>query len=247
MDGQDHQKPTDLGRFVGGGARFSDSLLGRQVTRPRTRVCPAGTGYRGVNAVLNNSDGGDSRYGDGRLDGLRAMLDGESDTIAELLRPVEPLAVLCHGDYCRNNLLFRYDATGRPADVVMLDPAQARYASPAVDLSFFLYMNTSAADRAARWGDFVAAYVTGVASTAPPAARLTAADVHAEMRARAVYGYAHCSFFVPATVDPRPPDVQWLTTCTHAERVTEINGSGGPEADAVLASIVRHMVDRGYV
>lgn len=197
--------------------------------------------------MLNNPDGGDSRYGGSRLDGLRAMLDGESNTIAELLRPVEPLAVLCHGDYCRNNLLFRYDETGRPTDVLMLDPAQAWYASPAIDLSFFLYMNTTTADRAARWDDFVAAYVAGVASTAPPAARLTAADVHAEMHMRAVYGYAHCSFFVPGTMDTRPLDVEWLSGLTDEERVVEINKSGGPEADAMLASIVRHMVDRNYI
>lgn len=197
-----------------------------------------------MKALLDSDAAGE--YAGSRLDGLRSMLDGGSATMAELLRPVEPLAVLCHGDFCRNNLLFRYDAaTGRPVAAVMLDPAQARYASPAVDLSFFLYMNTTDADRQARWDDYVAAYLAGVADVydRPP----TAADVHAEMSAHGLYGYAHCSFFLPAMVDARPPDVHRLNACADDERIELINESGGPEADRLLASVVRHMVDRRYV
>lgn len=198
-----------------------------------------------MNALLGSDVG--REYSD-RVDRLRTMLDGESRTMAELLRPVEPLAVLCHGDFCRNNLLFQYDAsTGRPVDAVMFDAAQARYASPAVDLSFFLYMNTTDEDRRDRWDDYVAAYVAGAAETAAPGTAPTAADVHAEMRAHGLYGYAHCSFFLPAMVNTEPPDVERLTTCTDDERIQLINESGGPNADRLLSSVVRHMVDRQYV
>lgn len=197
-----------------------------------------------MNALRDSDASGD--YADSRLDGVRRMLDGNSETMTELLRPDEPLAVLCHGDFCRNNLLFRYDeTTGRPLDAVVLDPAQARYASPAVDLSFFLYMNTTDADRTEHWDDYVAAYLAGATEVCdcPP----TAADVHAEMRAHGLYGYAHCSFFLPAMLDARPPDVERLTTCTDDERIELINESGGPEADRLLASVVRHLVDRQYI
>lgn len=203
-----------------------------------------GTGYRGVNALLDTDAA--AEYAGNRLDRMRSMLDGGSDTIAELLRPVEPLAVLCHGDFCRNNLLFRYDAaTGRPVGAVMLDPAQARYASPAVDLSFFLFLNTTDAARRARWDDYVTAYLAGVADVCdwPP----TVADVHAEMSAHGLYGYAHCSFFLPAMVNATPPDIDRLLMCTDDERIDLINESGGAEADRLLASVVRHMVDRRYV
>lgn len=207
----------------------------------------AGTGHRGVNALRDSDVIGEYV---GRLDRMRAMLNGESSTMAELLRPVEPMAVLCHGDFCRNNLLFRYDAdTGRPVDAVVLDPATTRYASPAVDLSFLLYMHTSDADRVARWDEYVATYLAGVADVTPAGrpAPLDAAAVHAEMRASGLYGYAHCSFFLPAMVDVRPPDVERLTRCTDDERIDIINESGGTDADKLLASVVRHMVDRRYV
>lgn len=207
----------------------------------------SGTGNRGVNA-LRDSDT-DGKYA-APLARVQATLSGESGTMKALLRPAEPLAVLCHGDFCRNNLLYRYDAaTGRPVDVAVIDPAQARYASPAIDLSFFLYMNTSDADRVANWDVYVAAYLDGVADVTPAgrAVPLTAADVHAEMRAHGLYGYAHCSFFLPAMVNAVPPDVERLTKSTSDERIQLINESGGEEADRLLASILRHMADCEYV
>lgn len=197
-----------------------------------------------MNALLDSDAAG--KYADGRLDRMRSMLDGNSETMAELLRPVEPLAVLCHGDFCRNNVLFRYDeATGRPVDVIMIDPAQARYASPVIDLSFFLYMNTTDADRTVHWDNYVAAYLTGAADVCdcPP----TATDVQAEMRAHGLYGYAYCSFFLPALLNTKPPDVERLTSCTDDERIELINESGTQEVDKLLASIVRHLVDHQYV
>lgn len=207
----------------------------------------AGTGNRGVNA-LRDSDT-DGKYA-APLARVQATLSGEGETMKALLRPAEPLAVLCHGDFCRNNLLYLYDeATGRPVDVAVIDPAQARYASPAIDLSFFLYMNTSDADRVSNWDVYVAAYLDGVADVTPAgrAVPLTAADVHAEMREHGLYGYAHCSFFLPAMVNAVPPDVEQLTKSTSEERIRLINESGGQEADRLLASILRHMADRGYV
>ncbi|XP_050427825.1 uncharacterized protein LOC126837893 [Adelges cooleyi] len=199
----------------------------------------AGTGHRGLSAHVLNSETPSER-----LDGMRSLLDGNSETMAELLRPVEPNAVLCHGDFCRNNLLYKYDETGRPVDVLLFDTAQARYASPAVDLSFFLYLNTTEEDRRLHWDSYIAAYVAGMAKAFPG---MAAIDVHQEMRPRALYGYAHCSFFLPAMVHPTPPDVEKLTTCTDDERIELINESGGPKADHLLASIVGHMIERQYV
>jgi hypothetical protein len=200
-----------------------------------------------VNALRDSDTGGEYAA---PLARVQATLSGESEAMAALLRPTEPLAVLCHGDFCRNNLLYRYDAaTGRPVDVAVLDPAQARYASPAIDLSFLLYMNTSDADRTANWDRYVATYLDGIADVTPTGrvAPLTAADVHAELRAHGLYGYAHCSFFLPAMVNAEPPDVEMLTKCTADDRIDIINKSGGQEADRLLGSIVRHMADRGYV
>ena len=47
------------------------------------------------------------------LDRLKNRLEHAGQHIVDLMEPKEPLAVLCHGDFCRNNMLFRYDSGNR--------------------------------------------------------------------------------------------------------------------------------------
>lgn len=49
--------------------------------------------------------------------------------------------VVCHGDCCNNNLLFRYSDAGQPKDVMLLDLQLVHYSTPAADLNFFLFTN----------------------------------------------------------------------------------------------------------
>jgi hypothetical protein len=66
-----------------------------------------------------------------------------SELMIELLSPDEPLAVLCHGDFNRNNMLFCYDSDNIPSGVKFLDYQNPYFASPAIDLSFFLFVNAN--------------------------------------------------------------------------------------------------------
>ncbi|XP_063706149.1 uncharacterized protein LOC134835209 [Culicoides brevitarsis] len=51
--------------------------------------------------------------------------------------------VLTHGDFWVNNIMFRYDEEGSLKDVVVLDWQYATYASPFVDLFFFIFTSTN--------------------------------------------------------------------------------------------------------
>jgi hypothetical protein len=70
-------------------------------------------------------------------------IENSSELLAELLSPDEPLAVLCHGDFNRNNMLFCYNSDNRPSGVKFFDFQNPYFAAPAIDLSFFLFVNAN--------------------------------------------------------------------------------------------------------
>ncbi|XP_066976203.1 uncharacterized protein [Macrobrachium rosenbergii] len=58
-------------------------------------------------------------------------------------------AVVCHGDCWNNNMLFRYDAIGNPAEVMLINLDLFRQASLAIDLKMFFYHSLAYHDREA--------------------------------------------------------------------------------------------------
>lgn len=154
-------------------------------------------------------------------------------SIRRALRPREPLSVLCHGDYNRNNTMFRYDEdTGRPVDALLFDFGTPRYGSPALDLSFALYMNTTQRLRERRWDDLLDVYCEALAAAVPPGVRVPGrAELDAEMAASAMFGFAHVSFFLPYQMDL--PDTMFGYVASDA-------------ASECLADVIRHFIGAGY-
>jgi hypothetical protein len=93
-----------------------------------------------------------------KLDWVRRRVENCSELIRELLTPGEPLAVLCHGDFNRNNMMFRYGSDNKPCGVKFIDFQTPFYASPAIDLSFFLFVNASPELWETRWNDMFSVY-----------------------------------------------------------------------------------------
>lgn len=92
------------------------------------------------------------------LQRIEQMLEGAYDYQRKCVQPVEPVAILCHGDYLRNNIAYRYDASGKATDAMMFDFQTLRYASPMVDLNVFMANSVGCDEREQYFSNILDAY-----------------------------------------------------------------------------------------
>lgn len=76
----------------------------------------------------------------------------------------EPYAVLCHSDTWSNNTLFKCDATGKPADVRLIDWQISRYASPVTDILYYIFGCVGTELRTSHYDIFLRAYHDSLSS-----------------------------------------------------------------------------------
>jgi len=60
-----------------------------------------------------------------RLEDPFAVMEAVAN--AKRLPEADALAIACHGDFLRNNMLFKYDETGKAVDVRFFDFQTSRY------------------------------------------------------------------------------------------------------------------------
>jgi hypothetical protein len=189
------------------------------------------------------------------LDRLKDRLEDASQLLADLVAPKEPLAVLCHGDFCRNNILFRY-YSGKPCDAILFDFQMVKYASPVIDLSLFMYMNTSSELRTKHWDDLFGEYHATLTGTLAHILGCSVEDLlpdygfedfQKEFVEHGFYGYMICSFFLGQMMVDRKdrPDRATLFEKGLDEMGSVYIGYGGESASRCLADILKHLASLG--
>lgn len=114
---------------------------------------------RATRSVRNHPD--DSSYvPESFLQKLEIVLDDPYNYQKRMVQPKEPFAVLCHGDYLRNNIAFKYDANENPIDSMMFDFQTIRYSSPMIDLSEFIATSTGTDVRTKNFDYIFSTYYT---------------------------------------------------------------------------------------
>jgi hypothetical protein len=198
------------------------------------------------------------RYLEGRheidgatLDRLKTRVEHAGQHLAELMVSKEPLAVLCHGDFCRNNILFRYDS-GKPCDAILFDLQQVKYASPATDLSVFMYLNTSSELRNQHWDDLFGEYHTTLTRNL---ARIVGCSVEEllpdygleqfqkDFVQHGFYGYMICSFFLGQMMFDRENqvDMNVMTRRSMQDVAHAFLSLGGEHVSQKLGDILKHL------
>lgn len=109
------------------------------------------------------------------------------DEVTELCKPRKnSLNVVNHGDAWTNNMLFKYDDSGRPIDIKMIDFQVCRYTSPVMDILYLLFTSAGEDVLKTRLSELIAAYVgalNGQLEELGCAQRLTQQELESELRA----------------------------------------------------------------
>ncbi|XP_055548778.1 uncharacterized protein LOC129732183 isoform X3 [Wyeomyia smithii] len=90
----------------------------------------------------------------------KKALDGKfMDMVKDLTlgEAAEPYAVICHGDCWNNNMLFKHE-NGVPVDFRLLDWQISRYASPVLDLMYFIFSASNKAFRDQHYENLIDCY-----------------------------------------------------------------------------------------
>ncbi|XP_062563887.1 uncharacterized protein LOC134226856 [Armigeres subalbatus] len=203
---------------------------------------------------LNNND----IYGD--IEMLKKKYgDNPSQLMQRCLRRDDVYSVILHGDYNRNNVLFKYE-DGKAVDVLMIDFQENRFGSPALDLSFFMYMNMTEGVRNSHWDELLLNYHEELIRCITEITKIPSTDVRmnpynfpnmmAHLSNYFIYGALIAAKFLPVMMG-NPEDVAEISYYFHKDIYADgfrkaLTRAGGEETDRRTASLLSHCSQRGY-
>ncbi len=199
------------------------------------------------------------RY-ESQLDKVEELLDSVEDFMEQLLLGDRNnfASVLCHGDYLRGNVLFKYDH-GEPVDAKIIDMATCVLASPVVDLAQVLYLNADQTTREQRWDDLINEYYKGLTENFQDVATPSREDILAQFRGKSLVAYFVASYFLRVTwsadyeqkhLRDHIPD-KYKNVSMEVIPQDELNiifeKIGGPAAAEAVKNVLKDILDRGFV
>lgn len=176
------------------------------------------------------------------------ILDDAMQSLRRMVVPVEPMAVLCHGDFNRNNILFRYDDGGQPVDALAFDMATIRYGSPVLDLSFFLYLNADRQTLDEHWNELLDMYCSMLVTYSGDAPVPGRDQLNAEIGKYGFYGLVHVSYFARIMLEEMTEDM--LFDDSHVADEFQCSSlflsKGGEPATEWVADALQHYIHCRY-
>ncbi|XP_053679374.1 uncharacterized protein LOC128730355 [Anopheles nili] len=187
------------------------------------------------------------------LEKLAHLFEDSWEHAKRKVRPTEPLAVICHGDYLRNNMAFRYENAkepNRPTQVMMFDFQTLRYASPMIDYTVFLANSTGYAEREHHFEAIFQTYHRELVETAARTLGLTDPgelpayfsyeSFHRELAEYYSYGFNVASSFLMILHEPM--EISFMENgFTEEEATLDAWQRGGEPLNRELAAMVYEM------
>lgn len=183
-----------------------------------------------------------------------------SELMQKCLEKDDVYSVILHGDFNRNNVLFKYD-NGEPVDVLMIDFQENRCGSPALDLSFFMYMNMETALRERCWSSVLKCYHDELIRCILEITKLPEDDIRLEpyrydnflahLSRYFVYGAMIAVKFLPpmmASEEEIVRVVHYFHNDVHAAGFrTVLLSCGGEATSRRIADVMLHASQMGYL
>lgn len=172
--------------------------------------------------------------------------------------------VIIHGDYNRNNVMFKYDSEEgfeNPKSVKMFDFQWTKYASPVLDLSFYLYMNLDPEILESSWDRILKFYhetlissMTKILHCSENDERLKKFNLDAFLKHfadHAFYGCIISTWFLPimlCDIDILPGIIEELQKDLFSEKSIEVClPAGGLKTMLRVTGNVKHSFEKGYM
>ncbi|XP_062565106.1 uncharacterized protein LOC134227550 [Armigeres subalbatus] len=168
-------------------------------------------------------------------------------------------SVILHGDYNRNNVLFKYE-NDKPVDLRMFDFQENRYGTPSIDLTFFMCMSMPTGFREKYWNILLKYYHDHLMGTLVDILKCDRNDSRLEtynynnfmnhMKKFGLYGAMIAAHFLPWMLGSEEECGQLAHHFTKDLNSSEMKHwtrvSGGELVDKRLIEIFRHMSHLGY-
>lgn len=227
---------------------YEDDPQNRQLCQEfKGRCC-----LRGINYLLFQTN---SSVPKEYLEALRKKLEPIFNLLKDINSPKEPMSVICHGDFNRNNILFKYEG-GKPVVAKIIDFQIFLYGSPCLDLSFFIYMNTTQEFRNRHFDQIFQHYYSTLTSTI---ACITNTDEKTiinwiplnlfknDFERVCIGAYVTASFFLPVMMAPSGEDLdETLKAKTFKEMAEENCNQGGEIVSRRISDIIVDFYKRNF-
>ncbi|XP_048507442.1 uncharacterized protein LOC105687817 [Athalia rosae] len=166
----------------------------------------------------------------------------------DCVTPRNELAVFCHGDITANNILFRVKNDGE-FDAMLIDFAQFRYSSPAIDTSTFIFMSCDVKLRREFPRIFKAyhdvLYAHLVQQGIQNLERFSYDAFFDDYKRHAIFGCLLAIFYIPYLhLDPETTDFAHLEEDIEVY-VRELGAAGGNDVSKKLADMLMELKAQG--
>lgn len=238
------QKPDLFESIVG---KFKESRFGADLSKMAWAETMKVGPKRALNAARDSifKDNIPEEY----LQKLAVAMEDPWNLQKQSVIPKEPLAVICHGDYLRNNIAFKFDdptSPDKPTHVMMFDFQTLRYASPMIDFTAFIAISTGYDVREKHFETIFKTYHDELVRTLCSIIKADPVDLARhysydsflrEFTRYYTYGFAIATSFLTILYEPLD-SIFAMEDAPVEEVIADAMTRGGPALDKELAAMV---------